>query len=150
MRKSRLAALALVPAFAVIGAAPTHAAAPVTNLFATLNGANEIFPAASPKAGQHGAGDLDGKGRAHIRITGTKLCWNFSAVKIGTPVAAHIHSGAAGVNGAVVVPLTVKPGCVTVTQALATSIKAAPSQFYVNVHTAPFPGGAIRGQLAHA
>ena len=150
IRKSRLAALVLVPAFAGLAAAPASAAAPVTNLFASLNGTNEVFATGTPKAGMTGAGDLDGKGQAHVRLTGTKLCWNFSAAKIAATVAAHIHSGAAGTNGPVVVPLTVKPGCVTVTSTLAASIKAQPSQFYVNVHTAQFLGGAVRGQLGKA
>ena len=67
--------------------------------------------------------------------------------------AAHIHRGATGVAGPVVVPLTTpsasgqSSGCTSVARTLVASILASPASFYVNVHTAEFPAGAIRGQL---
>ena len=75
---------------------------------------------------------------------------------IRKPVAAHIHSGVRGQNGSVVVTLKqpstgnggVSAACVNSTRAIVSAIKASPAKFYVNVHTADFPGGAIRGQLA--
>jgi hypothetical protein len=36
---------------------------------------------------------------------------------------------------------------VTVTRQLARDIVRNPSDYYVNVHNADFPGGALRGQL---
>jgi hypothetical protein len=47
-----------------------------------------------------------------------------------------------------VVNFGVYSGTVTVTPALAAEIVGNPTNFYVNVHTALFPGGEIRGQLA--
>jgi hypothetical protein len=78
--------------------------------------------------------------------------------KIGTPTAAHIHKGAVGVNGPIKVPLNVPASgaagasakCTTLTTTLANAIKAAPGQYYVNVHNGGFPNGAIRGQLFQA
>jgi CHRD domain len=38
-------------------------------------------------------------------------------------------------------------GCTTIVDDLAAAISADPEDFYVNVHNAEFPAGAIRGQL---
>lgn len=97
-----------------------------------------------------GPGDPDGTGIAVVRITGTTLTYTVWAQNIGTPTGAHIHSGAAGVAGDVVVGLDVNMlsnGTVTISEAVANQINANPSGFYVNVHTSEFPGGAVRGQL---
>jgi hypothetical protein len=80
-----------------------------------------------------------------------KVCWSFSDVgKIGTAQAAHIHKGRAGVSGPVVVALGakyLKKGCAAAAKATIKAIQAKPNAFYVNVHTAKYPAGAIRGQL---
>ena len=68
-------------------------------------------------------------------------------------VAAHIHRGAAGVNGpwSCRSPLrgrTVNSsGCVAAAAPLIDEIVANPAGFYVNVHTKEHPAGAIRAQL---
>ena len=109
------------------------------SLHATLMGKVEI-----PK------GDLDGHGTAEVKITGTKVCWEIKASKVATLVAAHIHKGGPGVAGPVVVPFgkTYKSkGCTTTTATLAAAITKSPGAFYVNVHNAKYPAGALRGQL---
>ena len=66
---------------------------------------------------------------------------------------AHIHKGAVGMAGPVVIALTAPANgwakdCAPVTADVMAAILAAPSDYYVNVHTATFPKGAIRGQLS--
>ena len=109
---------------------------------AILSGANEP-----------GGGDTDGTGFAVVTIDGTTLRYSVFAQNINAPTASHIHAGAAGTNGSVVVPFTVgtlSNGATTITAQLASDINANPAGFYVNVHTSDFPNGAIRGQLARA
>jgi hypothetical protein len=66
---------------------------------------------------------------------------------------AHIHEGAAGEDGDIVVPLRTPPqfgsdfGCYEVEQALLEDIRDNPSDYYINIHTEQYPAGAIRGQL---
>jgi hypothetical protein len=67
-------------------------------------------------------------------------------------MAAHIHVGAAGVNGPVIIPLTGGPGGVWSVPAdaklTAEQLSAYKAGYlYVNVHTAEHKGGEIRAQL---
>ena len=143
-----LTALAVVFGIFVFNHSPAFA-----QLFAILNGGNEI----DPTTGVANAGDPDGSGMAAvlIRDTDPTLCYAILVTGIDTPMAAHIHEGAAGVNGPVVVPLTPpetgNPGeseeCISADAAVLTRIRQNPAGFYVNVHDAAFPNGAIRGQL---
>jgi hypothetical protein len=104
-------------------------------------------------------GDPDGSGTASVMIntdTG-QVCWEITVQNIAAATASHIHEGAAGVAGDVVVPLDTdgfegsSEGCVEDQEAAALQgIIDNPAGFYVNVHTADFQGGAVRGQLAAA
>jgi hypothetical protein len=88
-----------------------------------------------------------------LRAGQGQLCYRIAASNLPPAAAAHIHRGAAGVAGAVVVPLTTpnaagtSSGCAKAARPLVASILKAPASYYVNVHTEEFPGGAIRGQL---
>ena len=83
------------------------------------------------------------------------VCFRLTVRNIKLPAAgAHIHRGAAGANGPIVVQFVapgasgVSAGCTTgVAASLIQEIAANPAGFYVNVHTTDFPGGAIRAQL---
>ena len=100
------------------------------------------------------AGDPDGSGTALITInpTTSDVCVNISTVDIAAYTGLHIHTGATGVPGAVVIAFTPPAGTTgTFAQCVvdidAASVAADPSAFYLNVHTADFPGGALRDQL---
>jgi hypothetical protein len=117
-----------------------------TVLTATLRGSNEV-PAADP----------DGSGTATFRMIqgAAVICYTITVKDITLPaIGAHIHVGASGVNGNVVVPLKAPDGtgaasgCVNSTRSLVTAILANPGGYYANVHTTDYPNGAIRGQLA--
>ncbi len=101
-------------------------------------------------------GDPDGTGTAKIRINpGTgQLCINLRVMNIEPATAAHIHEAKAGTAGPVVVTLPTPDangfvsGCVTVDKSELQEIKQNPSDYYVNVHNAAYPSGALRGQLS--
>lgn len=68
----------------------------------------------------------------------------------GPAVAAHIHEGAPGVAGGIIIPLTVSGGSISGTTAPLTQEQVTKLQngsYYVNVHTGTNPLGEIRGQI---
>jgi hypothetical protein len=119
-------------------------------LVATISGQNEIG-----QDGTRGAGDNDGYGSFTAIRDGTKFCYGMTAANLTKPVAAHIHAGAANVNGNIVIPLRqpsggdagASAGCATADATLLGQIFANPGAYYVNIHTGDFPNGAARGQL---
>ena len=80
-----------------------------------------------------------------------RLCYTLTWHKIGNPLASHIHRGKKGTSGPIVIPLfagTPKhSGCVKASKSLLRSVAKHPANYYVNVHTQKFPGGALRAQL---
>ena len=108
---------------------------------ATLNGASET-PVNSSMA----------TGTATLTYnTITKIFYievNFSGI---TATAAHIHKGAVGVAGGVefAFPSPVTSPIYYTSVALTTAQEAdlMANLYYVNIHSAAFPGGEIRGQL---
>ena len=102
-----------------------------------------------------GPGDTKGSGTADVTLEPDKneVCYDLSVKDIQEATAAHIHEGAAGKSGSVKVPFDPPKtgsakGCKTVDAAVNKDLMASPSNYYVNVHNATFPNGAIRGQLA--
>ena len=114
-------------------------------LATTLTGAAEV-----PRPG-----DPDGRGLASLRLNQGQgeICYELTVSNIAPATAAHIHEAPAGQAGPVVVTLAAPTGgmsaaCVSVSKALVQEIRQHPERYYVNVHNAEFPGGALRGQLA--
>ena len=113
--------------------------------YTTLTGAQEV-----------GGGDPDGYAKAEITISDEfdQVCWDINDVRnIGTVTAAHIHVGAAGTNGPPVFTLRKAneggwKGCADGSEWTQDRLEDNPERFYVNLHNAEYPNGAIRGQLS--
>ncbi|WP_247706849.1 CHRD domain-containing protein [Streptomyces liliiviolaceus] len=116
-----------------------------------MTGADEV-----PVEGGPAVGDKDGHALALMRIQGDQVSYAFTFSGIQTPTLGHLHKGVKGVNGDVKIPFFTKKledgkkfvfGTVTVDDKdLLEGIKANPGNWYFNIHTAEFPGGAVRGQ----
>ena len=98
-------------------------------------------------------GDPDGRGFAVVAAIPELglVCYSIAVFGIAPATAAHIHEAPAGEPGPVVVGLQAptggsSSGCVA-NQAEAEDIAENPEDYYVNVHNAEYPGGALRGQL---
>jgi hypothetical protein len=135
--------LLLALAAAAVLAVGVASAATVKTQTVQLKGSAET-PKGSPK----------GKGTFSFQLlTATgKLCYSLKWSGIGSPSAAHVHKGKAGVAGNIVIVLSGTPpvkhsGCVNASKTLLKAIQKNPKAYYVNVHTAKYPGGAIRAQL---
>jgi hypothetical protein len=123
-----------------------------------MSGAEECNTSVSPTV--CGVGDPDGSatGSITVNVGQDRVCWEFTNVTNVAPVnRGHIHRAPAGSNGGIVVdffnvaagtqgPLT---GCTTTPlgRELLLDIIRNPSSFYLNLHNADFPAGAVRGQL---
>jgi hypothetical protein len=158
--KRRFILAAGVVAAATIGAVSLSSGQPSSPedkaLFAVMSGKKEV-----DSEGNKRAGDLDGRGgfTAIIDVDQDpdQFCYGITVKDIDAPVAAHIHIGRPNqaVAGNIVLPLqhptSGDPGassaCVDIDSALAQAILKNPHKYYVNVHTAAFPDGAVRNQL---
>jgi hypothetical protein len=148
MRRSLLVPLAVAAVALVSVAIVTNATAGGRPLATELTGAAEV----------PGPGDPNGEGTVHLTLNqgeGT-VCFEleWSGLR-GAATAAHIHVGPAGVAGPIVVPLFMtsraspESGCIEgVDRDLIKDIRQHPDEYYVNIHDAVFPSGAIRGQLS--
>jgi uncharacterized membrane protein YgcG len=102
-------------------------------------------------------GDQDGSGKATFKLNKDRkrVCFEVTFQGIDNVMAGHIHEGAEGVAGPIVVPMFEDPAglpspisdCVKAKRALIKQIGRNPGDFYVNIHNEEFPAGAIRAQL---
>lgn len=108
----------------------------------TLSGDQEVPPVTTSASGSGTITVKEGKSvSGSVTTTGV------------TATAAHIHNGAAGRNGPIIIPLTKSsdgntwsvPAGAKLTDAQYNAYKAG--NLYVNVHSAANKGGEVRGQL---
>jgi hypothetical protein len=136
VRKSLCVSL-LAAAWTLPAVAGGHA-----SFFAGLTGGQEVPPVESPGLGSAVFGfDPDTR----------ELSYEISIFGLQNPIAGHVHAGAFGQNGPVVVPLASGPftnplrGRATLSEESAQRL--LDGGMYVNFHTTQHPGGEIRGQL---
>jgi hypothetical protein len=108
---------------------------------ANLNGPSEAPPTSSAATGN-----------ATLTYNQTTKIFNIVTTYTGlTPTAGHIHKGDPGVAGPVVFPFNPPfTSPINYTSTPLDSIQIADlfaGRYYVNLHTAAFPNGEIRGQL---
>lgn len=139
-------------------AAPTPTPATKVVFTADLKSTEEVPPVANTEASCTGTATVTLDKAANNGV--------FEAELKGCPATAeptimHIHRGAKGANGAVVVnsglvagewKLTAGAGKITkniatIDAALLSEIIASPATFYYNIHTAANGGGVVRAQL---
>jgi hypothetical protein len=143
-----IAGLAVVTTVLVAGPVNAGGSGKANVFVAKMTGGMEV-PPAEPTA----------TARAVITLkpSSDTVCFRLHWDGLTSVTASHIHLGDAGVTGSVVVPFFGAPipdtitsvgGCVhNVDPALIQDIHNNPSGYYVNVHDAAYPGGAVRDQL---
>jgi hypothetical protein len=128
---------------------------------AGAQGRNNEFNATMRGSSETPKGPAGASGTFTVEFENGQACFRMSVRGLGAfPVAAHIHRGAAGVNGPIVVDLKatarstwkgtsprVAQKCVTARAVVVSAIRRNPAGYYANVHTSKNPGGAARGQL---
>jgi hypothetical protein len=138
--------LALTVVSLAIGVAMAGAQGSSNEFTATMKGSSE-----SPK------GPANASGTFKVEFRNGQACYTMSVRALGAkPVAAHIHKGAAGTNGGIVIDLKpsfkgtsprISKKCVAAKASVVSAIRRNPAGYYANVHTPKNPGGAARGQL---
>jgi hypothetical protein len=139
--------LTIMVAVPVIGlglaATPASAAPAAASAYHAALSASEETPTPGPAGGT-------GTARVTIDAVAGQLCYDLSwSPQVGTPSAAHIHKGAKGTSGPIVVVLsaTTAHTCIAEPGPVLQGIAADPAGYYVNIHSNAYPGGAVRGQL---
>jgi hypothetical protein len=132
--------VAMSLALAGLLAATSAADAALIRFTVPLTGAQEV----------PGPGDPDGSGTATLwfRAATNEVTWSIVIADVALPAtAAHIHQAPAGVAGPVRVDFVGQLTGGPLVDADVAAILANPTGWYVNVHNADHPAGAVRGQL---
>jgi hypothetical protein len=170
MKRLSLFAVALAFVAAGCSSSTTPSSTPPTKptFTAALSTANEVPPITNSESGGRGDAtmtfDLTKDGSGNITAASVTFVVNLSGFPPSTPInIAHIHTGAAGVGGGVLVGTTLTAGQVVLSSAgsgtftttnagtllpeVAQAIIANPAGYYFNAHSTLNGGGVVRGQL---
>ena len=142
MTKASLRSSLIVLACGAALALATPSMAAMVNLKADLKASSEVPPNESK-----GTGSVT----ATFDTDSNKLSWKGTVSGLSGPVtAAHFHTADVGRNGAVAVAIIgadkgAFEGSATLTDTQAEDLMAG--KWYVNIHTAAYKAGEIRGQV---
>jgi hypothetical protein len=173
MKRLILPLALLVVGFTVSACNEDNPSAPTstskTTYTAVLLPANEVPAIVGAEAAGSGTATITANTVKDAAGNVTSATFDFTVTVTGFPngtslTDAHIHGGAAGTNGGILVSLGLSAGAVnfptgtgtfsragiTVTVDQANAILANPGNFYFNIHTAANAGGVARGQLTIA
>jgi len=147
MRKIVLMSLALAAGTLIAGSALAAGGGTPQTVTVHMTGSQEV-----PKGSPTGSGTFRFQLIPSVGPNVGQVCFSLTWSKIDTAIASHIHKGAKGEAGPVVIVLFGTPpvkhsGCRNASKSLIEAIQKKPSAYYVNVHTNKYPGGAIRAQL---
>ncbi len=151
MRLSRtMLALPVVATLFAVASLPAQAQ--ITRYVGTLGGASQVPVNASTATGAVTINILS--------ATSLSVSLTFSGLTGGNASAAHIHQGAPGLSGAVIIPFTGFPSVTSGTYSntftdsgngvitgVISDLQSQKLPYYVNIHNATFPGGEIRANL---
>jgi hypothetical protein len=153
MRLALIAGVVALAAALAVGPALALAADPPTPAFGGPLGGSQEVPAVTTAA--------TGEGTAVVSTDGSTITYYVAYSGLsGSAVAAHIHTGATGVAGGIILPLVVSAspmvgtltaanftasGAITTFAQAVAAIQAGNT--YFNIHTSANPGGEIRGQI---
>jgi hypothetical protein len=132
----------------------------------TLSPAQETPPISNAESTGSGTSTMDFTITRDANSAISNATVNFQVNLTGFPAStvvtiAHIHTGATGISGPILISTTVNPGEVVLSggagnfSRVAVAVKttdmeailANPAGFYFNVHTSTNPAGVMRGQL---
>ena len=142
---AKAAAVAVVLSTSIASTPAFAAASYPVKLKAAATGANEGAGKGSP-TGSASANFI-------VSVSRGTFCYNITSKGLTGINGVHIHKGAAGADGPVVILMNFKrfnkPGnvCVKASPAILSAIAMSPAAYYFNLHTPAFPAGAVRGQL---
>lgn len=138
--------LATVLAYGLaMGAMPAMAQDNVVYIGTSMFGDQEV--------GHKGAGeDASGDFSAELDLANGRMCFTAEVEGLDEVTAVHLHEGAVGKNGPMVLLLQLSGDdgedvCIDADPELLKKVARKKAGYYINVHTVAYPDGAIRGQL---
>ena len=121
---------------------------------AGIKGPVKIYRLKLSGAAETSGGAPAGAGDAIIAFHGTSVvCWRFAHLHGFTgATSARVYAGSKDKDGKVVASLSTGPqlhhqGCRHAHPSVLSAIERRPQDYYVNIHSAQHPRGAVRAQL---